>query len=44
MPVKYEDYLSSFKEILQPYGWRMADPALVAAKQESLRAILRTWR
>jgi pyruvyltransferase len=44
MPVKYEDYLSSFKEILQPYGWRLADQGLVAAKQESLREILRAWR
>jgi pyruvyltransferase len=41
--VKYEDYLSSYKEILQPYGWRLADQEMVAAKQESLREILRTW-
>ena len=34
--VKFEDYGSSFGEVIKPYVWRLADPAEVAVKRASL--------
>ena len=40
--VKFEDYASSFREILHPYVWRRAHPPIVTEKQEALREALRS--
>jgi pyruvyltransferase len=42
--VKYEDYMSSYKEELRPFDWRIADQEQVAQKQEAMRDMLRSWR